>query len=340
MSATSGSVAANPEHILQTMWGYGPPLILEAAIELGVFDLLDSGPKTAEEVAAQTGASVRGIRSIMNALVGLQFLARNGGNRYELTPDSAAFLVSSKPGYLGGMFHHTSRQLIPNWLGLSEVVRTGRPAGAVNQKQTGAEFFQKFVSALFSMNYHAAQVLANALAVERAQTPVRVLDIAAGSGVWGIAIAQQSPNVSVTAVDWPEVLETTRSFAERFGMAQRFSYIAGDLDTVAFGQGYNVATLGHILHSEGERRSRALLRKTFEALAPGGTIAIAEFLVNHERTGPPTGLLFTVNMLVHTEEGDTYSFEEIRGWLEEAGFVNARTLDAGGHSPLILADKR
>jgi hypothetical protein len=108
---------------------------------------------------------------------------------------------------------------------------------------------------------------------------------------------------------------------------------------VDFGTGYNIATLGHILHSEGEPRSRALLKKTFDALAPGGTIAIQEFLVNDTRTGPPNGLIFAVNMLVATDEGDTWSFNEIAGWLREAGFENPRTLDSPGPSPLILANR-
>jgi ubiquinone/menaquinone biosynthesis C-methylase UbiE len=168
---------------------------------------------------------------------------------------------------------------------------------------------------------------------------VRVLDLAAGSGVWGIALAQSSPNVHVTAVDWPDVIAVTRKVAARFGMEDRFSFIAGDLLEADFGADHNVATLGHILHSEGPDRSRALVQKTFRALSSGGTIAIAEFLVNADRTGPVNGLFFAVNMLVNTENGDTYSFEEIASWLTEAGFFNARTVEAPGPSPLILATK-
>jgi ubiquinone/menaquinone biosynthesis C-methylase UbiE len=169
--------------------------------------------------------------------------------------------------------------------------------------------------------------------------PVRVLDLAAGSGVWGIAMAQESEKASVTAIDWPEVIPITRKTISRFGLAERYSFVAGDLLQADFGTGHNVATLGHILHSEGRERSRELLKKTFKALASGGTIAVAEFLVNADRTGPLNGLFFAVNMLVNTDSGDTYSFEEISSWLKDAGFVNARTLDAPGPSPLILATK-
>jgi ubiquinone/menaquinone biosynthesis C-methylase UbiE len=187
------------------------------------------------------------------------------------------------------------------------------------------------------MSYPSAQVLAKHL--QLGSTPARVLDLAAGSGVWGIALAQSSPQVSVTAVDWPEVIPVTRKTVARFGLADRFSFVEGDLLQANFGTDHTVATLGHILHSEGRERSRALLARTFAALAPSGTIAIAEFLVNPDRRGPIGGLLFAVNMLVNTDAGDTFSFEEISAWLTEAGFVDARTLDAPGPSPLVLATK-
>jgi ubiquinone/menaquinone biosynthesis C-methylase UbiE len=331
--------AVTPERIQQLAWGYAPPLIIEAALHHGVFDLLDGGSKTVEEVAAQSGASVRGLRAVMNALAGLGLLTKDAEGRYGLTADSAAFLVSTKPGFLGGVIKHTSTQLVPKWLRLEEVVRTGKPAASVNREKVGAEFFHKFVEDIFPMSYPSAQRLAEALVIADAKKPVKVLDLAAGSGVWGIALAQRSLRVTVTAVDWPGVLDVTRKVATRLGVAGRFSFVAGDLATADFGRGHHIATLGHILHSEGERRGRALLKKTFKALAKGGTIAIAEFLVDDARTGPPVSLIFAVNMLVNTDEGDTWSFDEIAGWLREAGFRDPRTIEAPGPSPLILATK-
>jgi SAM-dependent methyltransferase len=324
---------------MQFAWGYVPPLVLEAAIRHRVFDVLDDGPKTTDEVAAATGASIRGLKAIMNTLVGMDFLTKDPQGQYALTPESAAFLVSTKPGFQGGLLRHTSGQLIPKWLHLNDIVGTGKPLEAVNQEDTGSDFFLKFVTDIFPMSYPSAQVLAKHLALDGANEPVSVLDLAAGSGVWSIALAQSSKHVSVTAVDWAEVLPVTQKTVERFGLADRYQLIVGDLLAADFGRNHTVATLGHILHSEGESRSRTLLRKTFDALAPGGTIAIAEFLVNEERTGPLNALFFAVNMLVNTENGDTYSFGEISTWLAEAGFVNARTLDAPGPSPLILATK-
>jgi len=122
-------------------------------------------------------------------------------------------------------------------------------------------------------------------------------------------------------------------------VVDRFNFSAGDLLGAAFGANHGLATLGHILHSEGEERSRELLKKTFHALAPGGVIAIAEFLVSADRTGPLSGLIFSINMLVNTESGRTYSFEELSDWLREAGFVEPRLLEVPAVSPLVLANK-
>ena len=337
--STSNQGQVTPERLMQLMWGYAPPLILEAALRHRVFDVLDNGPKTADEVEEATGASARGLTAVMNALVGLSFLTKDALGRYALTPESAAFLVSNKPGFQGGLILHCSEQLIPKWLRLNEIVATGRPVQAVNQEQLGGDFFHKFVEDIFPMSYGSAQKLAATLNLDGVGEPISVLDLAAGSGVWGITLAQNSPRVRVTAVDWPEVMPVTRKTVARFGLMKRFRFVPGDLLAVDFGRNHAVATLGHILHSEGEERSRALLRKTFNAMAPGGTVAVAEFLVNDERTEPLVGLLFAVNMLVNTDSGSTYSFREITAWLGDAGFVNPRALDAPGPSPLILATK-
>jgi SAM-dependent methyltransferase len=331
--------AVTPEQIMRYAWGYAAPLILEAAVRLGVFDALADGVTTIPGLAANTGGSERGLRIILNALVGLGLLKKDGPTGYALTSEADTFLVSCRSGYLGGFLKHTSSHLIPKWLGLTDIVRTGRPAEAVNQEKGGAEFFEKFVEDLFPLNFAAATVLADHLQIEQASTPTTVLDLAAGSGVWSIVLARRSPRVRVTAVDWPGVLPATQRTAERQGVADRFRFVAGDLLTVDFGTGYQVATLGHILHSEGEVRSRRLLAKASAALAPGGMIAIAEWLVDADRTGPPMGLTFAVNMLVNTDEGDTFSFDEIASWLKDAGFRDARQLDVPGPSPLVLAIK-
>lgn len=328
-----------PERLMQFAWSYAPPIAIEAAIQNRVFDVLDERPRTVDELAQETGSSKRGLRALMNMLVGLGLLEKATNGSYRLTPESSTFLVTTKPSFSGGIFRHMSSHLIPRWLHLSEILRTGEPATKAETEDEGAEFFAKFVEDIASMSVRAAQVLADALRIPEIKRPFSVLDLGAGSGVWGITLAKSSPHVKVTCVDFPLVLDITRKAATRSGVADRFAFVAGDLLQAQFGTGHNLATVGHILHSEGERRSRALLKRTFDTLAPGGNIAIAEFLVNDNRSEPLNGLIFAVNMLVNTSEGDTYSFDEIGRWLRDAGFVNMRTLEAPGPSPLILADK-
>ena len=337
MSATA-PLELTPERLMQLSWGYAPPLIIEAAVKYHLFDLLDASPKTAQQLAKRAGVSLRGVTAICNALVGLRLLARNE-DRYEITPESATFLVSHKPAYHGVFFQHVSTQLIPKWLALDKAVRSGRSVAAVNSEKKGAAFFAEFVESIFPLSYSAAKALGEHLGIPKAKQPVKVLDLAAGSGVWGIALAEQSSLVHINAVDWPPVLAVTEKVARRHGVSSRLTVIPGDLLKVRFGKNHQVATLGHILHSEGQTRSRKLLKKTFDALAPGGTIAIMEFLVNHDRNDPVVGLLFAVNMLVNTEKGDTFSFEEISDWLREAGFTEPRLLKVPAVSPLVLATK-
>ena len=251
----------------------------------------------------------------------------------------APFLVSTKPAFLGGMIEHLANQLLDNFRHLPEIIRTGKPASAVNTQKQGAEFFSKFVECLFNLNYAPACALGEELAKHLPAGKINILDIAAGSGVWGIGVAQRFPQSHITAVDWPTVLPVTRRVAARHKLADRLKTIEGDIHDVDFGKGFNVATLGHILHSEGEKRSRHLLKKVYDALAPGGIIAIAEFVPNDDRTGPPYPLLFAVNMLVHTDDGDTYTFKQMTSWLEEIGFRQARQVELPHPSPILVAVK-
>jgi ubiquinone/menaquinone biosynthesis C-methylase UbiE len=329
----------SPERLMQFGFAYAPPLVIGAAVSNKVFDTLENGSKTIEQVSKTTGASQRGLRAIMNALVGLELLKKDRHGRYSLTPESEAFLISNKPFTHAGFFAMASTHLVPDWLHLSEAVKTGAPPVALNQEATGPEFFSILVENIIPMSYPAAITLGQSLGLANKREPVRVLDIASGSGIWGIALAQQSPLVRVTAQDWPAMISTTKRITQKFGVADRFSFIEGDVLEADFGSDYDVATLGHILHTEGEERSRKLLKKTFRALKSGGIIAIGEWLVNDQRTEPLQSLIFAVNMLVHSEHGDTFSFNEIKSWLKESGFKNPRTLKAPGPSPLILATK-
>ena len=330
----------NPERLMQITWSFAQPLAIDSAIQNRVFDVLDSGPKSVAEISKETGASVRGLTAVMNLLAHINLLAKSADGRYSLTPESAAFLVKSKPSYMGGFIHQIGTRLAEGFLQLPEITRTGMPpAGDESERPEAAAFFEELVVDIMPLAYPPAQKLAEVLGVASATQRISVLDLASGSGAWGIALAQASPQVSVTAVDWPSVLTVTRRIAGRYGVAEQFHDLGGDLFQVDYGKGHSIATLGNILHMLGPAENKTLLKKTFDALAPGGTIAIGEFLVDDDRNGPLVPLTFAINMLLHTKNGNAYSFAEIRSWLEETGFVNARLQAAPGPSPLVLAEK-
>jgi len=329
-----------PERLMQMAWGFAPMLMLKAAVDNRLFDELATGPKTAAELAGATQCSPRGTLILAEGLLGFGLLKRRK-DRFSLAPDAAAFMVSGKPGYLGGMLKHFAAQLLDNWRQLPQIVRTGQPATMVDHQDQGAEFFSQFVEDLFHMSFHAADTLA----IELLKKPpthngvFRILDIAAGSGVWSIPIASRMPNSHITAVDFAKVLPVTRRIVGMHHPPELLSTIEGDIQTVDFGSGFQVATLGHILHSEGEAKSRNLLKKVFDALAPGGMIAIAEFIPDDDRSGPPQPLMFAVNMLVHTEAGDTFTFKQMKSWLHEIGFHRIKKIPVPSPSPIVVAQK-
>jgi hypothetical protein len=153
-------------------------------------------------------------------------------------------------------------------------------------------------------------------------------------------VAEADPSARITMQDFPGVLEHTREYVRRHGIADRCEYLPGDLKQVDFGEGrYDLALLGNIVHSEGEASSRDLFRRLHRALRSQGQVAVVDLLPNEDRTGPPRSLIFALNMLLHTATGDTYTLTEYTHWLTEAGFAQVETADIGSHSPLVIAVK-
>ena len=223
------SAAPNPtpERLMQFVFGFAPPMIIETALRLGVFDVLERGEKTAGELATETRAAKRGLRIVLNALVGLELLDEDDRGRYSLTDESASFLVKGKPTFHGAFFLLTGELMLTGWRRLPEIVRRGQPAHHINQEGEGVPFFLRFVEDIFSIHRPATERLAKALAISDAGAPLSVLDLAAGSGVWSIALAERSPQVHVTAVDWEGVLAVTRKVTARRGVAGRYRFEIG-----------------------------------------------------------------------------------------------------------------
>src|SRR5262249_42720967 len=232
-----------------------------------------------------------------------------------------------------------TRMTLPQWSQLANVIRSGKPASAINSDE-GREFFPELVRSIFPLTYNAAQGLVRSFPQSKLKKITRVLDVAAGSGAWSLPYAQANPNVLVTAVDYPEVTAVTREYAQQFGVADQYDYLEGDLRQLDFSQQqYDVVILGHIIHTEGEKWGKTLVEKSYKALKPGGTLVIAEMIPNDSRTGPVFPLLFGLMMTIVTEEGDVFTMAQYKKWLKQAGFRNVKLVQVEAPSPLILATR-
>jgi SAM-dependent methyltransferase len=338
MARKTGTAPLSPAAIMEDLNGVWRARALTAAVELGVFSHIAKVKRTVKEIAEGAGASPRGLARLLDALAAIGYL-RKTDDRYGLEPVSAAFLVPGKKAYIGAMTESLSLTW-DSWKNLTEAVRSGRPADAMNVPEQGKAFFLKLVTGLFPVNY-AASVAGVSRLPERERRKIhRILDVAAGSGAWSLAFAQAIPHARVTSMDFPEMTPITRGFAEKLGVADRYEYLEGDMRQVDFGHDeYDLVILGHIVHSEGETNGKELLRKSYVALRPGGKLLIAEFVPNDARTGPAMPLLFGLNMLLQTEEGNVFTLREYRTWLKAAGFRKVTTIPVPPPSTLILAAK-
>ncbi len=327
-----------PNRISEIGWAFTQTRVLVAGVQLGVFDHIASGSHNAEQIAAQAKASLRGMRMLLDALAALGLLVKEGSS-YRLSPESAKYLVHDSPTYIGSTWESDS--LSHAWNQLTEVVHTGMPVWRVNEAQQGQSYFVSLIKRLHITNRAAACRLADLILSERHGGGLKVLDVGCGSGVWSISLAERDETIRVTAQDFPEVLETTRQYTVKHGVERQFDYLPGDLNEVELGADhFDLVLLGNIVHSEGERSSRAFFKRIVKALKANGQLIIIDMIPNDDRTGPLFPLLFGINMLVNTKEGGVYTFQEYQEWLTEAGFNRIEKLDIGLHSPAIRAEIR
>ncbi len=313
----------SPELFFETVNSYQRPAALKAALELGVFTALGEGKQTSQELAAHCQTSERGMRILCDYLVIIGFLTKADG-RYALTPDSAVFLDSRSPAYMGSTLEFLlSPMLVSGFDDLTAAVRKGGtmiPEGGTVAPENPV--WVKFARAMTPMMAMPAQMMAKLLDRD-GERALKVLDIAAGHGIFGIAIAQQNPQAEVVALDWPNVLEVAKENARNAGVSDRYSTIEGSAFEVDYGSGYDLVLLTNFLHHFDPPTCESLLRKVHAALAEGGSAVTLEFVPNEDRISPRIPASFSMMMLGSTPSGDAYTFPELERMFKNSGFAHS-----------------
>jgi ubiquinone/menaquinone biosynthesis C-methylase UbiE len=309
----------NPERVWALISGYQKTAALRAAVDLHVFTAIGEGASTAEAIAAKCNASQRGIRILCDYLTIETLLDKQEGN-YRLTPTSAVFLDEKSPQYMGGMLNFlNSARVMEAAADLTQIVRRGSTTlGEGGLAVNDAAEWVAFAKHMTPMAAPQAQFIAEFVANQG--KPSRVLDIAAGHGLYGIAFAKRLPEASVVAQDWPNVLAVAEENARAAGVADRYKLLPGSAFEVDFGKGFDVVLLTNFLHHLDEAACIAFLRKVRTALNDGGRLVTLEFVPNEDRISPPVAAAFSLTMLQNTPSGDAYSAAELKRMLDAAGF--------------------
>jgi ubiquinone/menaquinone biosynthesis C-methylase UbiE len=325
------AVSVTPEPLMQMMQGMHVTAILQAGVQLGIFDHIADGYTDAAAIAVQAGADERGTRILLDALAALRLLEKDGG--YRLSPLADAFLVSSRPSYFGGMTDILDSDLF--WQAFSRFGEAVRHGGTILDQHAeipGHRFWETFAGSSAGIAVPASRALADRLQPWAAhRESLKVLDIACGSGLFGLALAARYPQARVTLLDWPNVLARTRRNVGVMGLDQRISYIAGDVFEVPLGGPYDLIVASHVFHHFTEQRCLDLLRRLGGALTPAGRLAIHDFTATgHRPADEPFPALFSALMLAWTQHGEAHPLATYRHLLAKAGFSAPEVCDSPG----------
>ena len=310
-------VRVSPAPIFQMSTGYWASSLLLTANRLGVFTAVGGGEVTVAQLAATLSLSTYPLDNFMNALVALGYLEKRGA-AYANTQLSRTFLVEGSPAFLGNALKYAD-DLYAVWGKLEQTLRTGKPA-LPHDAILGddPEKTRHFVLGMHNRALGMGQSLSMQLDLSGRK---RLLDVGGGPATYSCLLAQRNAGLTSRSMDLPAVVAIARTIVEGFGMADRVEPIVGDYHQQAYPGGNDVVLCSGMFHRETAEACRAILRKSFDALEPGGLVVVHDVLANADKSGPPFALLFGLNMALTATYGAAHSSEEVAQWMGEAGFV-------------------
>lgn len=329
-SSTGGGPITSAEEIMEIADGFRASRILLSAFELDVFSAIDDGSLTSAEVAGRIGADRRAADRLLNALSAIGLLLKEEGT-FRNGPAAARFLVRKSPDALTNLGHTSN--LYHSWASLSEAVRAGT---MVVEREQGEDDVAVFIAAM----HRRAAADADALAARLDRPDLgRLLDVGGGSGVYAMALCRARAELTAVILDRPQVIELTRRYVASVGLSERITLVDGDYLESDFGEGFDLVFMSAIVHINSAEENRHLMKKAVAALNPGGRVAIVDYVMDENRTDPPAGAVFALNMLVNTRAGDTYTEAEMSDWLIEAGCGRVDRIDMVPAKAILIGNK-
>ncbi|MFQ5825432.1 MAG: methyltransferase [bacterium] len=316
--------------------GYMPALIVLTANHLDLFSKLSGKKFTAKALAATLETDPRATELLGNALVAQGFLEKEN-DTFKNSPKSEEFLVKGRPFYVGDNLRHQAH-LLERWSRLEEAVKTGKPIPRTEstEKQKKQHTFN-FTMAMANIGQLAARQAVEGLDLRGVK---KMIDIGGGPGTYAMEFIKKNPDIQAVVFDLPDVVAITKDLIQQFEMTGKVSTKAGDYFVDDFGEGYDLAFLSNIIHSNSIEDIVFLFKKVWNSLNVNGRIVVKDFFVNENRTGPAFATQFAINMLLSTEKGNTYSFAEIIQALDDSGFTWINSFEVGQHSSVIVGERK
>ena len=306
----------NPGKLLSTSGSYWMSAAIHAAVALDLFTTIGEQKRSAEEIAEEHSASPRGVSAILNALAAMGLITKED-RKFLNTSFSKTFLSKDSPEYMGYIIDH-HHNLFASWGKLDQAVKTGTPTRARASHGDEKER-QDFLRGMFNQGMRLAPQMARILDLSGVH---RLLDLGGGPGTYGIHFCLANPRLHATILDLPTSEHLAKQTIDRFHLSDRVSFIAGDFLEDKIEGSYDVAFLSHILHGEGPENSQQIVNKAASCLTPDGRIIIHEFILNDSEDGPLFPALFSLNMLVGTPRGQSYSERTLTEMLQGAGLID------------------
>ncbi len=334
MTGNSSGAVSNGNPILTAMQGWQPARVLMAANRLDVFTIIGEGRLSAEEVAERCQSYPRSMSLLLNACVALKFLQNEGG-LYSNSPDAIELLIRGKPTYMGDMIAH-GEDTMQTWMNLEEAVRINRAVVDREGHAFTSDFLRNLVRGMHNRAMATGEVVAEALDLSGRR---QLFDAGGGPGTYSVFLAKKYPLLKAIVFDLPPVIEIAKEVIASFDMQDRITTRVGNYFEDDFGQSNDVVLLSAILHQMGPENCKLLLRKAYDSLVSGGIAVVSENFVSADGTSPVSAALFSLNMLVHTGEGQSRSAEEVIDWMREIGFVDPFVKSLSERMSLVIGTR-